>query len=73
MDSCLYFRERAAMQEGPFQIRITEQLFATVIHSALAAHMKCRQNQKLIFINKMKPEVNFGIIRQELHLIVEES
>lgn len=56
-----------------FQTSITEQLFVTVVHSALAAHMKSLQNQKLIFINKIKPELNFGIIGQELHLILEES
>jgi len=61
------------MQEGTFQTRITEQLFVTVVHSALAALTKSLQNQKLFCINKIKPELNFGIIRQELHLTVEES
>lgn len=73
MDSCLYFRGKAAMQEGTFQTRIMEWLFVIVVHSALAAHMKSLQNQKIIFINKIKPELNFRIIRQELHSVVEES
>lgn len=38
--------------------------------SALAAHRKSVQNLKLIFINKIKLELNIEIIRQELHLVV---
>lgn len=69
--NCLFLRGKAVIQAGPFQIRITEiSQFVIAVHSALAAHRKSLQNQKLTFINMIKPKLIIGMIRQELHLVL---